>query len=168
MTFELDSPEKNQIKVQNYKTQFEDLFQRITAQTQQAEYHTGEYKRAASIVEADGTIALSTLENSFSNNSLKLQNARDQSVVIDEYGITSTSLANPSEMVRIVAGGIFMSTDGGQSWKTGLTGHGLNSSYLTAGQVNADEINIMSGSQPAFRWDARGLSAYSYETDEAD
>ena len=167
MTFELDSPEKNQIKVQNYKTQFEDLFQRITAQTQQAEYHTGEYKRAASIVEKDGTIALSTLENSFSNNSLKLQNARDQSVVIDEYGITSTSLANPSEMVRIVAGGIFMSTDGGQSWKTGLTGHGLNSSYLTTGQVNADEINIMSGSQPAFRWDAKGLSAYLYETDEA-
>jgi hypothetical protein len=53
--------------------------------------------------------------------------------VIDEYGITSTSLANPSEMVRIVAGGIFMSTDGGSTWKTGLTGHGLNSSYLTAG-----------------------------------
>jgi hypothetical protein len=58
---------------------------------------------------------------------------RDQSVVIDSSGITTTSLANPSEMLRIVNGGIFMSTDGGQSWKTGLTGYGLNSSYLTAG-----------------------------------
>jgi hypothetical protein len=76
---------------------------------------------------------LTTLENSFANNSLKLQNVKDQSVVIDEYGITSTSLANPNEMVRIVAGGIFMSTDGGATWKTGLTGYGLNSSYLTAG-----------------------------------
>jgi hypothetical protein len=34
LTTELDAAEKNQIKVQNYKTQFEDLFQRITAQTQ--------------------------------------------------------------------------------------------------------------------------------------
>jgi hypothetical protein len=65
------------------------------------------------VVEPDGTISVSTLANSFANNSFKLSNARDQSVVIDESGITSTSLANPSEMVRIVNGGIFMSTDGG-------------------------------------------------------
>ena len=165
ITQELDSPEKNQIKVQNYKTQFQDLFQRIAAQTQQAEYHTGEYRRAANVVETDGTISLTTLENSFANNQLRLQNARDQSVVIDEYGITSTSLANPSEMVRIVAGGIFMSTDGGSTWKTGLTGHGLNSSYLTAGQINVDELYIMSGSQPAFGWDEKGISAYSHTFD---
>ena len=168
ITVELDAPEKNSIKVQNYKTQFEDLFQRITAQTQQAEYHTGEYKRAASIVETDGSISVSTLENSFANNSFKLSNARDQSVVIDEFGITSTSLANPSEMVRIVNGGIFMSTDGGLSWKTGLTGYGLNSSYMTAGQINTDEIYIMSGGQPAFGWDEKGISAYKLNNNTYD
>ena len=168
ITQELDAPEKNSIKVQNYKTQFEDLFQRITAQTQQAEYHTGEYKRAANIVEPDGTISVSTLENSFANNSLKLSNVRDQSVIIDEYGITSTSLANPSEMVRIVNGGIFMSTDGGQSWKTGLTGYGLNSSYLTTGQINTNEIYIMNGNNAAFRWDEKGLSSYYRQGDYYD
>lgn len=160
ISLELDSPEKNSIKVQNYKSQFEDLFQRIAAQTQQAEYHTGEYNRVASIVESNGTLTLTTLENSFANNSLKLQNARDQSVVIDEYGITSTSLSNPSEMVRIVAGGIFMSTDGGQSWKTGVTGSGINTSYLTSGQINTNEIYIMNGNNAAFRWDEKGLAAY--------
>ena len=77
ITTELDAPEKNSIKVQNYKTQFEDLFQRITAQTQQAEYHTGEYKRAASIVEPGGNISASTLENSVANNSFKLSNIHD-------------------------------------------------------------------------------------------
>lgn len=164
ITTELDAPEKNSIKVQNYKTQFEDLFQRITAQTQQAEYHTGEYNRAASIVEQDGSISVSTLENSFANNSFKLSNARDQSVVIDESGITSTSLANPNEMVRIVNGGIFMSTDGGLSWKTGLTGYGLNSSYLTTGQINTEEIYIMNGNNAAFRWDSIGLSAYALQS----
>jgi hypothetical protein len=33
ITWELDSPESNSIKIQNFKTQFEDLFQRITAST---------------------------------------------------------------------------------------------------------------------------------------
>ena len=160
ITIELDSPEKTQIKVQNYKTQFEDLFQRITATTQQAEYHTGEYNRAAGIVEADGKISITTLENSFANNSLKLSNARDQSVVWDETGITTTSLSNPSEMVRIISGGIFLSTDGGQSWKTGVTGSGINTSYLTSGQINTNEIYIMNGNNAAFRWDDKGLAAY--------
>jgi hypothetical protein len=73
------------------------------------------------------------LENSFANNAFKLSNARDQSVVWDSSGITTTSLANPSEMVRIISGGIFLSTDGGSTWKTGVTGSGINTSYLTAG-----------------------------------
>jgi hypothetical protein len=61
ITTHLDSPEKNVIKVQNYKTQFEDLFSRITAATQAMEYHSGEYDKASSIVEEDGTIKVTTL-----------------------------------------------------------------------------------------------------------
>ena len=160
ISIELDSSEKTQIKVQNYKTQFEDLFQRITAQTQQAEYHTGEYTRAASIVETNGTISATTLENSFSNNSFALSNARDQSVVWNEYGITTTSLANPSEMVRIISGGVFLSNDGGATWRTGITGGGINTSYLTAGLINTNTIHIMNGANAAFRWDEKGLVAY--------
>jgi photosystem II stability/assembly factor-like uncharacterized protein len=41
---------------------------------------------------------------------------------MNEFGITTTSAANPNEIVRIVSGGIFMSTDGGRTWKTGITG----------------------------------------------
>ena len=161
ITFELDAPEKNQIKVQNYKTQFEDLFQRITASTQQAEFHTGEYNRATSIIEPDGTISPMTLESSFANNSLTLSNTRDQSVTWNEYGITTTSLSRPSEMVRIVSGGIFLSKDGGSTWKTGITGSGINTSYLTSGQISTNEICIMNGKNAAFRWDKNGLASYS-------
>lgn len=164
ITRELDSPEKNSIKVQNYKTQFEDLFSRIAAATQQAEFHTGEYARAASVIEPNGTISLTALENSFANNSLRLQNAKDQSVIIDENGITSISLSNPNEMVRIVNGGIFMTTDGGQSWRTGVTGYGLNSTYMTAGQIDTDKFYIRSGTQPAFMWDKDGIKAFSYDS----
>ena len=41
--YNLDEPEKNQIKVQNYKTQFEDLFQRMAATVQAVQYGTGKY-----------------------------------------------------------------------------------------------------------------------------
>lgn len=168
ITMELDAPEKTIIKVQNYKNRFEDLFQRITAQTQQAEYHTGEYARASKIVKPDGTISLTALENTFANNEIRLQNAKDQSVVMNEFGITTTSAANPNEVVRIVSGGIFMSNDGGRTWKTGITGQGMNSSYLTAGQIDVDKVYIRSGSQPAFGWDKEGIRAYQIDDNGYD
>ena len=162
ITIVLDSPEQNTIKVQNYKTQFEDLFQRITATTQSVEYHTGEYGRAAAVVETDGTISSGTLQNSISNNAIKLENSRDQSVVWNETGITTTSFVKPNEIVRLVSGGLFLSNDGGTTWSTGITGSGINASYITTGQLNASMVNIMNGDFPSFRWDGNGLSAYQF------
>lgn len=166
ITIMLDSPEQNQIKVQNYKTQFEDLFQRITATTQAIEYSTGKYEKASSIVTTEGTIVPDTLANSMANNSFVISNARDQSVTWDESGITTVSLSSPSEMVRIVSGGIFLSKDGGTTWNTGITGNGINANYLTSGQIDTSKIRIMAGSFPSFRWDSTGLNAYEFELSE--
>ena len=166
ITVALDSPEQNEIKVQNYKTQFEDLFQRITATTQSIEYSTGQYNKASSIVQADGTILPGTMQNSLTNNAFVISNARDQSVIWDETGITTTSLSNPNEIVRIVSGGIFLSYDGGVSWHTGMTGKGINANYITSGQLDTSLIRIMAGSFPSFRWDGAGLSAYEFELNE--
>ena len=160
ITIHLDEPNQNAIKVQNYKTQFEDLFQRIAAATQSVTYHTGEYTRAAGIVETNGTISGETLQSSIDNNALRLENAKDQSVVWDETGITTTSLSNTSEIVRLVSGGLFMSNDGGKTWRTGITGNGINANYITTGQLNTGKINIMNGDVPSFRWDGFGLNAY--------
>lgn len=160
MIFELDSPEKNIVKVQNYKTQFEDLFQRIVATTQQVQFSTGEYKRGAAIVQPDGTIAVTTLQNSFTNNAITLQNAKDQSVIIGDTGITTTNLAKPSEILRIVSGGIFLSNDGGSTWTTGITANGINANSITTGSLNVERVNLTMGSETAFRWDALGITAY--------
>lgn len=162
----LDQPEQNQVKVQNYKTQFEDLFQRMAATTQSVEYSTGKYQKVSGIVESDGTINITTLQNSIANNALTLQNSKDQSVVWDETGITTTSVKNPAEIVRIVSGGIFLSVDGGITWNTGVTGRGINASYITSGQMNVEEVNILNGSFPSFRWDNTGISAYEFNLNE--
>lgn len=165
-TIVLDSPEQNTIKVQNYKTQFEDLFQRITATTQSVEYHTGEYSRAAGVVETNGTIVAETLQNSITNNAISLKNAKDQTVEWNEAGITTASLSRPNEIVRIISGGIFMSVDGGITWNTGITGSGINASYITSGYLNTGVINIMNNGVPSFRWDSTGLNAYQFQIDQ--
>lgn len=157
---------ENQITVQNYKTQFEDLFQRITATAQAVEYNTGSYNKVAGVIEENGAIKVETLQNSMQNNSLIISNAKDQSVIWDETGITAISLSNPAEMVRIVSGGVFLSIDGGVTWTSGITGKGISANTLTSGQLNTSEVNIMSGGFPSFRWDGSGLSAYKFELDQ--
>ena len=166
LTTVLDSPEQNQVKVQNYKTQFEDLFQRMAATTQSVEYSTGKYQKVAGIVESDGTINITTLQNSIIGNSLTLQNAKDQTVTWDSSGITTTSPNNPAEVVRIISGGIFLSIDGGITWNTGITGAGINASYITSGMMNVEQVNILNGAIPSFRWDKAGISAYEFDLNE--
>jgi hypothetical protein len=135
----------------------------MAATTQSVEYSTGKYQKVSGIIESNGTINISTLQNSIANNALTLQNSKDQSVVWDETGITTTSSTNPAEIVRIVSGGIFLSVDGGITWNTGVTGRGINASYITSGQMNVEEVNILNGSFPSFRWDKTGISAYEFE-----
>ena len=166
LTIELDSPESNEIKVQNYKTQFEDLFQRMAATTQSVEYNTGQYTKVSNIINSDGTISASVLQYSLDNNSFIISNSTDQSVTWDETGITSTSLKNPNEIVKIVSGGIFLSTDGGINWYTGITAKGINANYITAGQIDASRINIYNGNFSSFRWDGDGLSAFQFSTNQ--
>lgn len=160
----LDNPVENQIKIQNYKTQFDELFQRITATTQSLQYASGSYGRAANAINSNNTINSQILQNSFTNNSILISNSKDQSVVWDETGISITNLRNPNQIVRLVSGGIVLSTDGGSTWKTGISASGINTQYLTSGQIDVSKINIIGADGlsgfPAFRWDALGLSAY--------
>jgi hypothetical protein len=47
----------------------------LTATSQQLQFHSGAYERAADVVDAKGNIAPSCLEDAFSNNAYILANA---------------------------------------------------------------------------------------------
>ena len=155
-----NNPEKSTIKVQNYRTSFEDLFKRLAASAQQIHFHSGEFQRAADIVDANGNIAPSCLEDAFSNNTYVLSNAANQTVKMDEYGITTTNDLNPAEILRITSGGMFLSNNGGDKWTTGITANGINAKVITTGQLDTGKINIFNGNQRSFAWDSQGLNAY--------
>ena len=160
VTSYFDSPQNDNFKVQNYKTQFEDLFQRITSTTQSLQYASGEYARAASAVESNGTINRETLQNSILVNEELIYSSQNETIYKDSTGITLTDSTDSSYKTKITSRGIFISVDGGVTWKNAVRGEGLSTQYLTAGAINSENITILQGSYPSFRWDSHGLNAY--------
>lgn len=164
-----DSPEKDTFTIQNYKTQFEDLFQRITATTQSLQYSTGEYNRASSIVEGKGVINTETLQNSININNELVFKSQNEEIFQDSTGLTLTDKRDPSKRTKLTSGGLFISTDGGVTWKNAVRGEGVATQYLTSGSINTNNISIYDGAHASFRWDKYGINAYdaTREIDEA-
>lgn len=162
ITESLDDPSANVINVQNYKTRFEDMFQRISATTTALQYQSGGYARAANAVTSTGELNNEIFQATIDKNSFVLSNSEDQSVVWDEQGITVTSPKSPNQLVRIVNGGLYISTDGGLNWNSAITGSGINANYINTGRIDTSVIQIIDGVHQTYRWDSKGLSAYYY------
>lgn len=160
----LDSPIDNSITVQNYKTKFEDLFQRVTTTATKMEYQSGRYNRSSNILTPSGDIKSEVLQDTFDKNSFVISNAEDQTVLWDSQGITVTSPKSPNQLVRIINGGIYISTDGGLSWQSAITGVGVNANYINSGYIDTSNVRIFNGEYPTFKWDSKGITAYSYIT----
>ena len=161
----LDDPTKNTMKLQNFKNQFKDLFQKITATVQQAQYRTGSYEKAVALVEANKKMKYQFLADSLSAAGARLTAAGQQSVVMDERGLTITSVETPTDTIRMVGGAILISKqdeNGELQWTTAMTADGISASIITSGIVNTGEIAIMNKNQPTFRWDAFGLNAFGF------
>lgn len=170
----LDDPTKNTIQIRNYANQFEDLFQRITATVQSVQYTEGSYKKASALAEADAAHKFSFLTDALTAAEAAI-NSTDNSVNIDMTtgtGITITSTGNTDQALRLTSGAILLKgTDpdtGDKIWKTGLTAQGISASLVTAGTINTGEINIMNGSDPTFRWDTHGITAYDFDNSVSD
>jgi hypothetical protein len=88
-------------------------------------------------------------------------NASNQQVTWDSTGITVTDDSNTASKVKLMAGGLFITNDGGATWRSAVRGDGISTDILTAGRINTNEIYIYDGSAPSFRWDENGITAYS-------
>lgn len=165
ITSYFDTPDKDVIKVQNYKNQFDDLFQRITAAVQNLELAQGKYAKAANIVTSDGTIRSSVIQNTFNENKDLVYGAQNESATIDNTGITVTDNADAARQVKITSGGVFVTNDGGNTWRNAIRGDGISTDLLTAGRINTEQITVYNGEYPSFRWDPNGLNAYKFTDD---
>lgn len=160
ISINFDEPDKDTITVQNYKTQFEDLFQRINATTQSLQFAQGGYNRAAGVVNEKGELKADVLQDSLLAAQDIVTKATDESVVQDNTGITLTSLKNLDQKLKITSGGIVFSDDGGETWTTMMKAGQIGVQFLSAGSISTSKITIMDGTTPAFRWDTNGITAY--------
>jgi hypothetical protein len=107
------------------------------------------------------------LQNTLLGTNFVLLQSPDKSITIDGKGISLIDAGNPLNLMRVMSGGIFVSSDGGKSWVTGLTAQGLSADLITAGTINTSKINLSGGEgAPAFSWDIRGINAFAYDRDD--
>ena len=161
----LDSPDQNVITVQNYKTRFEDLFQRVSATVQTVQYNEATYAKISTLLDANGTINQDVLLSSLNNISgLPYNLTSDGSIRIDGDQITVRNLTNAANVVIINSEGIRISSDGGQHWQTAISGRGIDAGAVYTGSLNTDNVIIGNKDNPSFRWDKSGISAYGSTT----
>lgn len=161
----IDNEISSTITVSNYKSNFESLFQRTTATVQQYELGKISYDRAGKAITEKNEINFTTLQQSLLNNSLVLSQSKDNTVITNSNGIEVASPTDFLSKVKVVAGGIYCSKDGGQTWDVGISGNGINTKMLLAGRIDTDKIFITSTGAPTFSWDKYGLNAFGYTSE---
>lgn len=165
--WKLDKPEENEITIKNYKTRFEDLFQRISATVQTVEYNKGSYMRAANMLDENGLIRSDLLATSMSGlggGIISLSANGDVRATPD--GIEATNTSQSGYKIRFGPQAISTTIDGGENWEDVLTPNGISVSKLTAGVIDTSEINIVDGEQTSFRWDKTGINAFSFDDED--
>ena len=167
--WDLDNPEENSITIQNYKTQFEDLFQRIGAAVQSIEYKEGAYNRAASMLDSNGLINSGLLTASLNNISgSKFGISAIGATYVDRDGIVVTDILKTINQMKLSSKGLMVSNDAGVTWRTIVSPDGIDIGYIKAGIIDAGKINIMDGENTSFRWDKNGISAYQFSNEESN
>ena len=168
-TINYDNPSKSQIVIKTYKNQYEDLFRKLSASSQSLQYSKSSYERAAGVVNPNSTLSQSYLENTFAQNEMVLTNNANDSIQWDtNQGITLTDVDNQENIIKLIGKGLYISNDGGSTWVSAITGQGINTDHLTAGTIDASQMNIVGGEdEPFFRWDKDGIRAYNNYDDNA-
>ena len=160
-SWNLDNPSENSITIQNYKTQFEDLFSRTAAAVQQLEYNKTAYARAASILDSSGLINTTLLANSLGAIPFGVGLSGDNSVYTTNDGLFIVDPNNTSNMMRLTWAGLGITQDQGDHWNTAIGFDGINAELINAGTLNTKLIQVFNEDKPAFKWDKNGLSAFS-------
>lgn len=159
ITYNLDIPTENSIQVQNHTTQFEDLFQQISASVQSLTFNENIYKRSSNFTSAQN-ISEESLQGGLSENQLTLIETDEKNITLDNSGQSGSDINNHANKYKLSGEGLFFSNNGGQTWNVGVTPKGINADYIKVGSLDASKISIVDGEYLYFLWDKGGITAY--------
>lgn len=159
ITYNLDQPMLNSIEIQNYTSQFEDLFGQIAASVQSLSFNENIYKRSSNFT-ATKNVEGDSLQGALEENQLTILETDEGNLEFDYTGQSGSDINNHNHKYKLDGQGLFFSNDGGQTWNTGVGPKGINASYITVGTLDAARIQIVDGNYLYFLWDKTGISAY--------
>lgn len=159
ISYNLDDMSKVDIKVQNFTTQFEDLFQQVTASVQSLTYNENIYKRSSNFTSLQN-VKTSSLQGTLDGNDLTLLNTDEQNIQLDNMGTRGSDINNHANKYKLDGQGLFFSNDGGAHWSVGVGPSGINADYIKVGTLDASKIKIVDGNYIYFSWDKDGIVSY--------
>lgn len=159
ISYNLDEPTKNSIKVQDFTTQFEDLFQQVIASIQSLTYNENIYKRSSNFTSLHN-IEKDSLQGTLNTNDLILLNTDENNIKVDNSGTSGSDINNHANKYKLNGQGLFFSNDGGVHWNVGVGPNGINADYIKVGTLDAGKIRIADSSYIYFAWDKDGIYAY--------
>lgn len=159
ITYDLDIPSQNSIEIQNYTSQFEDLFQQVTASVQSLSFNENIYKRSSNFTSTQN-VSGESLQGGLSENQLTLLETDENNLQLDHTGQHGSDINNHNNKYKLNGQGLFFSNNGGQSWNVGVTPKGINADYINVGTLDASKIQIVDGNYLYFLWDKSGITAY--------
>ena len=154
-----DTPEDNSIGIQDFTTQFEDLFQQVSATVQTLTFNEQIYKRSSNFT-AQQNIKTDSLQGTLDENNLDLVNTQENNIQINWEGQSGSDINNHNNKYKLNGQGLFFSNNGGVSWNTAITPNGINADYLKAGTIDTSKIRLVDGKYIYFMWDNNGIRAY--------
>lgn len=157
--YSLDIPSGDRVNVQNYTTQFNDLFQQITASVQSLTYNENIYKRAQSFT-AQHYVKTDSLQGTLNTGDLTLLNTNN-SIKLNRDGTEGNAIQNSSSRYKLNGDGLFFSTNGGTTWIQAVSPKGLNMNYAKFGAIDVGKIKLVDSEYVYFLWDKNGIIAYN-------
>lgn len=154
-----DDPSSNKIEVQDYTTEFKDLFQQVSASVQSLSFNENVYRRASNFT-SQQYVETESLQGTLSGNDLTLINTEENNIQLDATGQAGSDINNHANKYKLNGQGLFFSNNGGQTWQTAITPSGINADYIKVGTLDASRIRIVDGNYIYFGWDRNGISAY--------
>lgn len=158
ITYDLDQSKNNSLKIQNYTTQFEDLFQQVSASVQSLSFNENIYKRASNF-SANQNLKTDSLQGALDENNVTLIKTEESNLQLNAEGQQGSDINNHSNQYKLNGQGLFFSNNGGQSWNIGVGPSGINADYIKAGTLDAGKIRIVDNNYLYFYWDKEGIIA---------
>lgn len=157
--YSLDISSGDRVSVQNYTTQFNDLFQQITASVQSLTYNENIYKRAQSFT-PQHYVKTDSLQGTLNTGDLTLLNTNN-SIKLNRDGTEGNAIQNTSSRYKLNGDGLFFSTNGGTTWMQAVSPKGINMDYAKFGAIDVGKIRLVDNEYVYFLWDKNGIVAYN-------